>query len=209
MAEDCYTSDDSAMGLMHAPNCPVDPSRLRYPLLVSEKLNGFRLLVVGGELLTKEGRKHANRQLWTHFAELIDLSRRGYVFDCECYSDQMELPELQSILQSADRPIPQHVKAHVFDCLTITEFFGNRAARFERRIARYIELLAGHRPANAVTVEHAAIASPDHLMARYRQTLSSGGEGLMLRKPDGGYHHGRCSIKSGLMFKLKPETCAA
>ena len=33
--------------MIHAPNCPVDFARLAYPLLASEKLDGWRLLVIG------------------------------------------------------------------------------------------------------------------------------------------------------------------
>src|SRR6266705_1264474 len=90
------------MSLMHAPNCMVDLDALAYPLIASEKLNGFRMMVMGNVLLTKSGIPHANKRLTEHFADLLELSREGWAFDCECYSPFLTFAELQSILQSRD-----------------------------------------------------------------------------------------------------------
>jgi ATP-dependent DNA ligase len=192
--------------LMHARNDPLDPRSMTFPLLVSEKLDGWRCLVIGGACLSKSVIDHANRNLTAHLAALIELGRGGWVFDCELWSPEMSLEEIQSVLQSRTAPIPDHLQAHLFDCLTINEWFNSRVPRFQRRYDRCRELLEQHRPARAQAVRHDLVLSAADLMRRYEQTLDNGGEGLMLRDPAGGYHHGRCRKSDRIVWKLKPAT---
>jgi ATP-dependent DNA ligase len=199
---------DASGMLMHAPNVPVPLARLRRPMLASEKLDGFRLAVMGNTLLTKSGVPHVNRNLAAHFADMLALSREGWVFDCECYCPGLTLAEHQSILQSHDAPIPAGMGAWVFDSLTLTEFYASRTPRFERRMDRGYALLADRRPANAVHHAHRRLNSADEVLAMYDDVRSRGGEGLVLRDPRASYRHGRCSPKEGAMFKVKPETMA-
>lgn len=194
---------------MHAPNVRVDPARLRYPLLVSEKLDGFRLQVIGGTLLSKTGLEFRNRALKAHFAELIALAAEGFVFDCECWSPRLSLPEIQSIMTTRDGDIPEHLFAHVFDATTIAEWFASRVPRFERRLARLGQLLAARRPAHTSIVSHVQVTSADELLDLYHMVRHGGGEGLMVRDPAGSYRHGRCTPRTSPLFKIKPETFAA
>lgn len=192
--------------LQHAPNGPLDVDGFDFPMLVSEKLNGFRCLVIGGQLYSKSVRPHANRHLATHLRDLLNLAATGWVFDCELYSDRMTFTEIQSVLQSHDAMIPDHLHAHVFDALTITEWFSSRVRRFDFRMSRYTELLQVRSPAHTTIHPHMLVTSMSELELMYGCTLAQGGEGLMLRSPSGGYKHGRCSHRDGTIFKMKPET---
>lgn len=194
---------------MHAANIPLDLAALRFPLVASEKLDGFRLLVIGNKLLTKTLGEMPNRNLRSHLADLLALSREGWVFDCECYSPELELNELQSVLQSHAAEIPAHVSAYVFDALTLTEWFNRRTIRFERRRDRYERLLAERKPAHVQAVAYQSIDTADALLGLYRSVLADHGEGLMLRTPAGGYKFGRCTRRDKLVWKLKPETLPA
>ena len=151
-----------------------------------------------------------NVHLRGHLSDLLALSREGYVFDCECWGPGLSLPQIQSVLQSAHAdtraPIPSGLGAYVFDCLLMTEWIGSRAARFERRVQRYTELLWSRRPANVSAVGQQFIERPDDLWSLYSATLAAGGEGLMLRAPAGKYKHGRAGIREKIIFKAKPET---
>jgi DNA ligase 1 len=195
--------------LQHAPNAPLDLDALRFPLLVSEKLDGFRCLVVGGQLLTKSGNPHPNRRLRHHLAGLLSLAGKGWVFDCELWSSEMSLPEIQSVLQSDDTEIPDHLSAYVFDALTITEWFASRCRRFDFRVRRYTELLAARNLPHVVAHPHLIVSDVGELDTVYHSTLAEGGEGLMLRDPAGGYKHGRCTPRERTIFKMKPETMPA
>lgn len=194
------------MSLMHAPNCPVELAELAYPLLASEKVNGFRLMVMGNTLLTKSGIPHANKRLREHFADLLALSRLGWAFDCECYSSELSFPELQSVLQSSDKEIPASVRAYVFDCITIQEFFAVRSPRLTERVERCRKLLAAKQPANTIMLKQRPVNSSQTARRFYDSIRSKSGEGIILRNPAGRYYRGRCTAGSGLIYKVKPET---
>jgi ATP-dependent DNA ligase len=199
------------VSIHHASNAPIDFARMRFPLLASEKLNGFRLIVMIDRLLTKSLNVHANRNLREHLSDLLTLSATGecWVFDCELYSEEMDFAELQSILQSRSAPIPSSIKAHVFDALTFTEFFGSRAMRFGSRVERYQNLIASQRPANAVAVDQRLVSSPSQVLALYESIRASEGEGLMLRDPTvGKWKRTRAGVRDGF-YKVKPETLTA
>lgn len=200
------------MSLMHAPNPPLRPdelSGLKFPLLASEKLDGWRMVVMGNVLLTKSGVPHVNRNLSAHFADLLALSRQMHVFDCELWAPGMSLAEIQTILQSRTAPIPPQLSAHVFDYITLTRFYGSHAPRFERRIEQAREIIERHKPAHTVYHPHHLVTDAGQLGKMYQSVLANGGEGLILRDPAGGYRHGRCTRREALMFKLKPEPAAA
>lgn len=195
--------------LQHAPNDPLDLTRLRFPALVSEKLCGWRCLAIGGQLLTKSGNRHPNRRLAAHLSELLALAGTGWVFDCELWSPRMSLAEIQSVLSSHDAEIPDHLEAHVFDALTIHEWFNRQVRRFDHRLTRYTDLLATRRPAppaHTVAHPHLLVSSVEELELLYHSTLAQGGEGLILRSPAGGYKHGRCTTREATIFKVTPET---
>lgn len=197
--------------LMHAPNPALAPDELdglRYPMLASEKLDGFRIVIMGNVLLTKSGVPHVNRNLASHFADLLALSREGWVFDCECWCPGMTLPEIQPILQSRYAEIPAAMSAYIFDAITLSAFYSSRSPRFERRIAAVSELIAARRPAHAVVHPHRVVGSASEAAAFFDEVTLRGGEGLMLRDPSGTYHHGRCTRRQGLIYKLKPTHVA-
>lgn len=197
---------DNTPMLMHARNDRLDLSRLKFPLFVSEKLNGWRCVVLAQSLLTKSHLEQPNRQLRGHLSDLIRLSAEGWVFDGELYSPTRSLDELGSILKSHDVPIPDDVSLHIFDGLTITEWFSNRAPRFERRLSRMAELLDRERPRRCRVVRHSLVLRQEDLLSRYHDVIESNGEGLMLRDPKAGYFHGRVKSKSRIIWKMKPET---
>ena len=193
--------------VMHAPNISIDLAALNFPLMVSEKLDGWRGLFAGGQILTKNCRVQPNRNLWHHFRELLDLGTRElWVFDCEIYSPSMTLEQIQGILQSPDGD-PSGLTANVFDCLTAREYFANsKTMSYRRRYARYIDMIGSRRPANTVAVLNRVVGSVDELMSYYHDVLDAGGEGLVVRHPGRSYCHGRCKAKSDMMYKLKSET---
>ncbi len=195
--------------LMHARNDDLQLSHLPWPLLVSEKLNGWRCLIAGNELLTKSASRFPNKQLRSHLADALKLSREGFCLDGELYSPRLSLKQIQSLLQSPTAPLPDHLQLYVFDCLTLAELLGSRAARFERRYRRYTALIAEHAPAHVIAHPHTLIHSQGDLLALYHRTLARAGEGLMLRSPAGSHHRGRVHKSASLLWKMKPETMPA
>lgn len=194
---------------MHARNDLLDLGRLPFPLLVSEKLDGWRCLVAGNELLTKTAGRFPNRNLRSHLADALRLSTMGHCLDGELWSPEMSLEEIQSVLQSAAAEIPDHLQLYVFDCLTLGELLGSRAARYERRFQRYAALIAEHSPAYVVAHGQQIAEGPTDLVQLYESTIAAGGEGLMLRNPAGSYRRGRIHASDRIAWKMKPATIAS
>lgn len=178
-------------------------SRLRYPMLGSEKVDGFRILVIGNRLITRTWKDFRNRRLREHFADLLALSREGWVFDGECADASMDFGGLQSVLQSRDARIPETMRIHVFDALTIQEWFNRRSPRFSARAGRYADLLRTRSTGNCVAVEHRLLLGPFEAEAAFFDVVGRHGEGIVLRDPNGGYKHGRCPAASSPMYKFK------
>jgi ATP-dependent DNA ligase len=181
--------------LMHATNSPVRLSRLPFPLVASEKLDGWRCLIHGGRLFTKSLGRFQNVDLEDHLADPILASRFGISFDCELYSPSLGFDGTDAVLKSKTRAIPDDLTAFCFDSFTATP----EPLNYRSRIARVPTLRnfsphAGRRFANC-----------DKLRAEYRRVIRRGGEGLMLRLPDSAYIPGRMTV-AGPVWKMKPGT---
>lgn len=196
------------LGPMLAPNESINfsSSYLKFPLLASVKFDGNRLLVINGKLYSRSMKIQPNTFLNHHLRHLTELSRdKALVFDCELYSEEMTFPQLQSIVRAHSRIIPNHVKARVFDCMSIFEWETVQISpSFKERVDKYTELLSKLPPEAAVkAVYQRKLDCPEDAKEMYQEALRTGFEGLMLRDPRSRYKHGRATLLEGTIFKFK------
>lgn len=191
-------------GVLLAPNEAVPLEHLVYPMLMSRKYDGNRLLILNGELLSRSLKPQPNQNLPRHLKDLVALSiQQGLVFDGELYDHDLSFPELQSVVRSFSQKITPGMKYYVFDVLTLSEWNSGKAGTFDHRQKRYHSLLFKYQPRHTEAVEQTWVTSPAKARSLYQKFLREGFEGGILRDPRGPYKHGRATVREGIMFKLK------
>lgn len=168
----------------------ADLSKLRYPLLVSPKLDGVRATFVDGQLLTRSLKPLANPKV----AEVIT---HGSPLDGELIvgdpRDQSAFRETMKVVSSHTADV-HDLRFYVFDAVSEHSFSARLAA------AHKVIEESGDR---FVPVPHVFVDNECELLHMEDVTLAEGYEGLMLRDPQGRYKMGRSTVSEGSLLKLK------
>jgi DNA ligase-1 len=174
---------------MLASHCK-DTSKLKFPVLVSKKLDGVRATVQGGVLLSRSLKQIPNVNVQAMFKVLPDGLDGELIFGDPCsptaYRDTV------SIVMSDDRPADS-IRLHVFDK------FGT--VGFQIRLVDAKSAISGI--ADVVMVAHKLMMSIEELDAFEADALAEGNEGVMIRSLTGPYKQGRSSEKEQYLLKLK------
>ena len=200
---------------MLAPTWVPFPQQIDWPVRASEKINGVRNLVFPGHgSRSREGCTWRSEHL-SGLEATADTSavagqlaavqaiadRFDVVLDGEFWAPNLTPRDLQEILSRRDG-IVEGLQYFIFDLVDFDEYNGESVTPFDDRHRRALELFADVSP--AIVIEQQLIGTWDELCPLYRQVRSAGGEGLIIRRPHGLYHHGRCSMESRQIFKIKP-----
>ena len=176
---------------MLAADCRGDLSKLRFPLLASNKIDGVRCLIVDGKPVSralKPIRNHFVRDYLSQHWHLPDL-------DGELVVGQATHPNAMqnttSGVMSADGE--PDFTYHVFDLYSSTDPFHSR----------YAGLLQLGLPLRVRVHPHRVIFSMAELEDMEEQALTAGYEGLIVRDPRGAYKENRSTLREGGMVKIK------
>lgn len=197
--------------LMLAPSKSVTEEqlrKLRYPLLVSPKIDGIRGGVKreGPALLTRSAlpvpNLHAKRLL--EVAALAGFD--GELTVGEPFGDDVMRRSSSGLMSRDGEP---DVRYHAFDLHGAPEGWG-----FERRLDRLSErvsCLSSDLRRIVRAVQHVECWSPDDVLTREAEWVEKGYEGVMLRDPLGPYvQWKRTTLKQANVLKLKRfEDCEA
>lgn len=176
-----------------------EPASLTFPKWASVKLDGIRCVIKDGELLARSLKPIRNAHLRSHFADLIDLSKRGgVILDGEIYCHGPEFGQIASIVNSEDKPVPEQIKFCAFDLL----YPDLMAVEFSDRWRIMKTLVRSCR--NAVVVDQKPVENMQEVQDLFGEVLKDGYEGLILRDPSSPYKFGRSTVKEGWMLKVKP-----
>lgn len=190
-----------------APNEMVPFGELKYPIYMSPKMDGNRLLVIDGVLYSRTMKVQPNKNLSEHLATLVAISKReGLVFDCELWSNQMSFSELQSIVRSHEKPIPDHVRAYVFDVLTHDEWYNGNEQPYAFRfgeLCKWLFVFSLTPSTHIEVVEQTTIYDEVQAEETFTKLIEDGFEGAIVRSIDGRYKHGRARLSEGLIYKYK------
>jgi DNA ligase-1 len=173
---------------------------LRYPVLLSPKLDGIRALEFQGELLSRRLLALPNKAL-QHAARALE----GMFLDGELILGNPAAHDAcnrtTSAVMSADGPAPSGdlfgLRYWVFDITDRGAFaFRDRldwaAARVKNLNLPWVKFVA-----------HVAADSPERVDEFEGVRLAMGFEGIMIRDPGGTYKSGRSTLKEGGLIKLK------
>ena len=170
-----------------------DVSQLKFPILASQKLDGIRCLVQGGELVSRNLKSIANAGIQKTFAGLpsgLDGELLyGNTFAPDCF-----------------RKTSSSVMSHGGDCDDIVyhvfDFYGpEEFADRLQHAAEAVKIYGRKMPIRLV--EHVQIETPDDLLQMEADMLARGAEGLMVRSLEGKYKEGRSTWREQTLLKLK------
>jgi DNA ligase-1 len=170
----------------------TDTSSLKYPLIVSPKLDGIRAMVQGGQLVSRNLKPIPNRFTSGLFGvtECEGLDGElivGDPTDKDCFNTTSS-----GVMSRDGEP---NVCFHIFDVFM-------PHAGFQERYECVLSSFASRNRSFKV-VPHTLCANEKALRAAETEFLKQGYEGLMVRSLDGQYKQGRSTAKQGWLLKLK------
>ena len=169
-----------------------------FPVLVSPKLDGIRILKINGEIVTRKFKPLPNNytRLWLekHVPDGFDgelILRNSDSFNA-----------CQSAFMSEDGE--PDFKFMVFDYVSsgLDREFQSRLSDLSAVMLDKVWMQIGTLQKIDV-VPHYLVASPEELMLKEEEFVSQGFEGLMVRRPSGRYKCGRSTLKEELLLKVK------
>ena len=175
---------------MLAGKCPEDLNLLKYPVLVTPKIDGIRCLKVGGKALTRSFKPIRNifvrKYIETNFPNGVDgeLVLKGGTFQ----------ETTSAIMSEQGKPDFEYcVFDYVYDSSAIKKSYRVRIQELKKLpiIFRKINILPKR------------ILTSSALLAYEKLCISRGFEGIMIRDPKGLYKCGRSTTKEGWLLKLK------
>jgi DNA ligase-1 len=182
---------------MLCPNETIDIKTLKYPLLVSYKLDGIRCIFRNGEMTSRALKQFPNVQLRKRFEGLNKVCNlKNIVLDGELLSKSLTFNELSGLTRQLDKELPDDLYFYCFDIVHKEQFY----IPFQVRIVNLHELEAPY----VKIVKQKLLQTVEEVNDYYQEALDWGCDGLILRDPNGKYKFGRGTIKEGLIYKMKP-----
>jgi len=190
--------------VMLAPSDLPNLTKLKYPLYIQPKYNGYRTLIINGEFYSRTGKKFGNQNLKEYFKNAINYN--SLVLDGELYCTNQDFNKLQSILNNHNAPLPNSLKYVIYDAIPFKDWEAQASKKhYSERIKAFREAV------NAISDYKRVldcptdlVNSPSEVLELYKQYLSKGYEGAMLKAPNGLYRWKRVTLVSQEMVKLKP-----
>jgi DNA ligase-1 len=205
------------------PNDEISINEIPYPLLASVKLDGCRLLIKHGELLTRSLKPLPNKQLCEKLEPLRRYSQElNLILDGEIFAPEIPFQFIVSTFMTEDcnaksaikkwevlcqehsfnrtrESVLNDLKFYSFDVLANNNFsipFSKRWPYCFTIAEEFTTLMQG--------VEQKLVINAQEVNDYFEKVLEQGFEGLVLRNPESLYKFGRFSVKEAGAFKLKP-----
>ncbi len=166
---------------------------IKFPVLVSPKLDGIRCVIVGGKALSRKFKPIPNDFVRNWLEANLPSG-----IDGELLIKGKNFNEVQSGIMSEDGE--PEFEFWAFDHVdgALDEAF---SARYER-LAKYAAQRS-FAATNLKLVPHKLVFSVAELLDFEEECLAQDYEGVMLRSPDSGYKCGRSTLKQAWLLKLK------
>lgn len=179
--------------LLAAKTTDADLQRLRYPMLLSPKIDGIRALVVEGKLVSRSMKEIPNRHTQALFGrpELDGLD--GELVVGSPYDKNLMQQTTSGVMSFGGNP---NVMFYVFDRW-------NSPAEYMHRHNSAVAISDRFMYEGVCPLIHRFVNSYDELLEAEQKYLSHGYEGVMLRDPAGRYKQGRSTVREGILLKVK------
>lgn len=180
---------------MLAGLAPKALEKISYPILLSRKLDGFRITMINGRALTRSFKPLPN-----DFARNWCEANLPNGFDGELMMRDLTLKfDVTSGNFRRRSGEPDFVYC-AFDWIDFDNLDEPFTERYKSLLQWFIERLEGH----VMMVEQIKVDDADEARALHDEWRFQGFEGSMFRKISGRYKTGRSTTKEGLLLKNKP-----
>lgn len=179
---------------------PANLEKLKFPLLVSPKLDGIRATVVNGCLLSRKLKPIPNEATRKAFESRALEGLDGELIVGSETDHDVYRKTNSGIMTVAGDP---RARFFVFDKWDSDDSFLTRNGKIYQTLAGNLDV---YEAARVVQVEQEYALNMDDLLDIEQRTLAKGYEGLMLRDPQARYKFGRSTLKEGILLKLKRFT---
>lgn len=171
-------------------------SNLKFPVLVSPKLNGIRCIVFGGIAYSRSLKPLPNKSIQQWVAENADVLEGldGEIVAGDDIFAENALNLSTSLVMSQDKV--GEFSFCVFDKYHPTD-------TYHERYTKYIEDNQLSGVANLIVVQHFKVSDQSDLDDLEQRYLAIGAEGLMIRSLEGKYKHGRSGKINPELIKVK------
>ena len=182
---------------MLSGKAPDDLSKIKYPVLVSPKLDGIRCIIRGGQALSRNLKPIPNAYIQKTLKGLPDGLDGELIVGKPTGNDVWNRSQ-SGVMRVDGEP---DFTFWVFDCLP--RFPGTEG--FETRLDRLRDDNCGHpwRGYNIKLLQQWPAANAQVLAEMEDHYVREGYEGVMIRDPKGLYKYGRSTAKEGGLLKLK------
>ena len=182
--------------LLAATATDADLQRIKYPKLMSPKIDGVRALGRGGRLLSRSMKLIPNL-----YCQMLYGKREYEGLDGELVVGSPTDPHLcdktrSGVMSQLGRPL---ITWHVFDKW-------DAPGAFEDRFSSALSVVEN--APNIVIVPHDEVESYEHLLEVEQSYLKLGYEGGILRDPRGRYKQNRSTLREEILIKVKRFTDA-
>lgn len=182
-----------------------DPSKLKFPVIASPKIDGIRGHVVNGVIYSRSAKPIRNRHIQALLGNpLLDC------FDGELVFGPANAPNVYSesskgVMSFSGHPV---MGTHDFD-FWVFDCYAEPDNQYEERIARVrhylFDRLYPHPEyiPNIKVLPQTVLCDESQLDIYEAEQLALGYEGVMLRDPLAPYKFGRSSVRDGALLKVK------
>ncbi len=175
--------------------------KVRFPVIASPKLDGIRLLKVGGKIRTRNWKDLPNNYVRTWLEKHLPEGFDGEALTLDEEGRFKPFNSVQSELMSeAGEP---DFTFCAFDWVSpnmpLTREFEERVGALGARIFD----MKGEQARRIQYVQQLVVTCLEELLAYEQNCFEEGFEGVMIRKPDGPYKCGRSTEREGILLKLK------
>lgn len=185
------------------PNDEIDIYTLKYPLLISTKMDGIRCIFYKGQILSRSLKQIQNKQLRERFEKIRKHSEMcDFILDGEIYSHELSFQEITHFVMTQDlknEHIPESLKFYCFDYLIPEE----NTISFKDRIDYLFDISVEFKD-TMIPVKHVVVNNAQEVELYFEEVLKDNYEGLIIRNPDSLYKFGRCTVRENNAYKLKP-----
>lgn len=206
------------------PNDEIDLTLLEYPYLCSAKLDGCRLLVKQGTIVTRSLKSLPNKQLNEKFDPLRKFSEENnfildgeifisnvpfqFIVSCfmtEDYDDMKAIKKWTKLCQEHDyfisrKEMLDKLKFYMFDGIKVPHYDEPFGMRYINNVNKWSKEF----PNLIEEVKHNVVNTVKDVEKQFEEALSEGYEGLVLRNPASPYKFGRATVKENSAYKIKP-----
>lgn len=171
-----------------------DGDPIRFPVIVSPKLDGIRCVTLPGlGAVSRTLKPIANTWIRDTLSHEDVVNLDGEIIVGKASSETAFRSTESAVMKHGGTPAFEY---HVFDDISKPELpFSQRLQRLNNR--------PGLRPDWFKTVPQVMIHDEKELYAIEEKYLKQGYEGVMLRDPQGPYKFGRSTVNQGILLKLK------